>query len=438
MVISSDLGLEVSPLAFAETRRITALRRAPRDRGHRSINHQEEHTTHTHKTKQSIDGVPPLQSYILTDRDYSSYSATVTAMLEPSIRCLMADYTLGTLPTHALDHKWTIARITGMHPNGGPMTTEKRAVAKKRAPRRRVPAATGVIAQVKKKNTARRRTEALGRVMTVIPVTIPKGKSDIEVEVMTLDPTFAQELLENTPPTQRNLRKSLVDKYASDMLAGRWRKTGAPIRLNAKLELIDGQHRCAACVKADVELLDTVIETLFDERAFEAIDQGAARSLKDVVKMAGGKPAGPPIMAGIIYESFDFKQVRLSMPERLQVVTAFQDLDTIKRIGTSKGVTSGMVAAYIRCMKKDRSAANKFFTAAFTNKPIIDDSFCDNAHLLSNWILEVKNERRVGKSGEIWKRECAYRCIQAWNAWRRGTVLKRLMFKPDAIMIDAI
>ena len=315
--------------------------------------------------------------------------------------------------------------------------TKRAAVAKKRPARRRVVDAS-IAAQVKKKNTARRRTEALGRVMTVAPVIVPRGNSDIEVEVMDLDPGFAQELLENTPPNQRNLRKSLVDKYASDMLASRWRRTGDPIRLNAKLELIDGQHRCAACVKAGVTLNDTVVETLFDDRAFEAIDQGAQRNLTDVVKMAGGTPARASLMSGIIYEHYDFKSTRLSMPERLQIVTAFKDLEHVKRICAPINVTSGMASAFIRCSKRDRAAAAKFFGAAFSNKPIIDGEFCDNASVLSNWILEVKNERRVGKSGEGWKRECAYRCIQAWNAWRNGKVLKRLMFKPDALMMDAL
>jgi hypothetical protein len=291
---------------------------------------------------------------------------------------------------------------------------------------------------VQRKEIAKRKAETSDGPMPRMEVAPKKGR-EVDVEIIDLDPQFAQDLLNNTPERQRNVRKALVDRYAADMLAGRWRATGEPIQLNPKMQLINGQHRCHALIKAGVTLSSVVIEILHDDRAFEALDQQAVRSLADVVRMSGRNPAPTAVMAAIIFEYLDFKPRRLSMPERLHIVTAFpeKDLDVLRRFNTRIS-TAGLIAAAIRCMRSDREAAIEFFNSVFSNKPTIDGRFNDNAHLLASWALEMKSESRIGKSAEGYKRECAYRGIQAWNAWRQGRVLKKLMYKPDAPMMEAL
>jgi hypothetical protein len=301
-------------------------------------------------------------------------------------------------------------------------------------PTKPVPGNSVLLKQVEKKNSIRDRANSPADMAKVdnYKVTAPAAAaSKVEIEVIRkFDPGMAKMLLENTPSSQRTLRPRLVDRYAGDILAGRWRATGDPIRLNSKLELIDGQHRCAAVIKADRAVSDVVLEILHDDRAFEALDQAAPRNLRDVMKMTGQVPAEPTVMAAVIYEHLDFVPKALSMPEKMSIVQGYKDLDAIKVLASHRVATAGMLAAFIRCSRIDRSAAVKFFEAAFTNKPIVDGVFNENVHLLATWIHQMKHDRRVGKSAEGWKRECACRCISAWNAWRTGRVLKRIIYSP--------
>ncbi len=265
------------------------------------------------------------------------------------------------------------------------------------------------------------------------------GKAKIEIEIIArFDPSFAQMLLDNTPKTQRTLRPRLVDRYAADMLANRWRVSGDPIRLNDKLELIDGQHRCAAVIKSGVTLPDVVLETLYDPRAFEVLDQAAPRNLRDVMKLSGAMPVEPTVAAAIIYEHLDFQPRVLSMPQKLQVVTACPHLQAVREMASFRIATAGMLAAFLRCLRIDREAALSFYTAAFTNTPLIDGEFEENVRLLATWIYATKHEKRVGKTAEGWKRETACRCFSAWNAWRQGRVLKRLIYSPPDAMPEPV
>jgi hypothetical protein len=300
---------------------------------------------------------------------------------------------------------------------------------------------TGSIASaVVRKNKVMEKAETPEQVARAKSIAIQsQSKSKIDIEVMReFTPDFAAELIKNTPKLQRNVSQSIVSRYAADMLAGRWRTTGDPIRLTPSLELLDGQHRCHAVVKADVVLRDVVLEILHDERAFEAIDQGKSRNLRDIVKMSGGIAPEPTVMAAIIFEHLNFVPKPLSMPEKLAIVQTFPEMEVLKQLASLRIATAGMLAAFIRCMKLNREDAVKFYTAVFTNKPIIDGQFNDTAHLLATWIFQVKNTSRMGKSAEGWKRETCARCLSAWNAWRKGITLKRIVYDPDKPMPSAI
>ena len=291
---------------------------------------------------------------------------------------------------------------------------------------------SSLFKEIEKKNKLRERAETPEQKAKAAAFGVQQaGKSKIEIEIISrFDPSFAQMLLDNTPLTQRSLRPRLVDRYAADMLAGRWRCSGDPIRLNARLELIDGQHRCAAVVKAGVTLPDVVLETLYDERAFEVLDQAAPRNLRDVMKLSGAMPVEPTVAAAIIYEYLDFQPRVLSMPEKLQIVTACPHLPVMREMASFRIATAGMLAAFLRCLKIDKEAASNFYTAAFTNTPLIEGEFEENVRLLATWIYATKHEKRVGKTAEGWKRETASRCFSAWNAWREGRTMKRLIYSP--------
>jgi hypothetical protein len=98
----------------------------------------------------------------------------------------------------------------------------------------------------------------------------------------------------------RTLRAGRTNSYAIDMLKGNWRTTGDAVKFSKSGVLLDGQHRLAAIVQAattgaleqgariepnpDLQLPLVVVRNL-DDNAQEAMDIGAARSLKDILEL---------------------------------------------------------------------------------------------------------------------------------------------------------
>lgn len=85
----------------------------------------------------------------------------------------------------------------------------------------------------------------------------------------------------------RKLSRKLVQKYASDMAAGRWPYNGDPIRISASNVLMDGQHRLEACILAGEPFECELIEGLPDD-VNKTIDGGRKRSAADVVNILNG------------------------------------------------------------------------------------------------------------------------------------------------------
>lgn len=105
-------------------------------------------------------------------------------------------------------------------------------------------------------------------------------------------PTAQRWLSKNS--RNRNLNPSVVRRYAADMSAGRWPLTGEPVKFDAQGNLLDGQHRLAAIVAADVTLPIFVVRGL-DESSQAFMDTGRKRTVQDQLSMSGHR--NPAILA---------------------------------------------------------------------------------------------------------------------------------------------
>lgn len=109
--------------------------------------------------------------------------------------------------------------------------------------------------------------------------------NELAVESAVITPDIAKSWLDKNT-NNRKLARTTVDAYASDMAAGRWRLTGDPIRFDVTGTLIDGQHRLAACIKANKPFASAVIYGLPPETR-DVLDIGKKRSVRDVLMMEG-------------------------------------------------------------------------------------------------------------------------------------------------------
>lgn len=252
-----------------------------------------------------------------------------------------------------------------------------------------------------------------------------------------LTPDFAAELLAQLHPNQRRLRKGHVSQLARAMREGRWRWTADPIKLDRELRVVDGQHRLAAVVESGVTLRDVLIATLDDPDAFRAIDQGVGRSLGDIMTTAGRKPVPRTISGAIMAEHYDWSewQGKLSREEQMDLISEFpflKDLLAMRRASPRQAYifTVGPLSAAIRCMRVNRDAAVAWFTAVFAMNPVVYDQPNDHARLLYTFLQQRPNSGTPSSPKIIV--EQAWKSVRAWNAWRKGEKISRLVYNPGS------
>lgn len=105
-------------------------------------------------------------------------------------------------------------------------------------------------------------------------------------ELKTITPELASEWIDGRADNRR-LRRATVETYAGDMKSGSWRLTHQGIAFNERGQLIDGQHRLAAIVLANVTLEMWVAYGLDGDAQLD-MDRHAKRSVSDSLRVVYG------------------------------------------------------------------------------------------------------------------------------------------------------
>jgi hypothetical protein len=107
--------------------------------------------------------------------------------------------------------------------------------------------------------------------------------------VQSISPAKAAEMLAaNT--TNRPLSKPAMRAFADAMRRGEWMVTHQGIAFDVNGVLVDGQHRLAAIVEADIPVELTVFTEVADG-TFDVLDTGKRRNAADVLAIEGEKSA---------------------------------------------------------------------------------------------------------------------------------------------------
>ena len=111
------------------------------------------------------------------------------------------------------------------------------------------------------------------------------------IRVMPVTPAEARKWLAfNTH--NRPVSQIAVDKYRSDMIAGRWQFAGDPIRFDVEGRLLDGQHRLHALATCpDDVTLDLLIISKLPADTQTVMDQGRRRTPGDQLGLLGVRNA---------------------------------------------------------------------------------------------------------------------------------------------------
>ena len=128
--------------------------------------------------------------------------------------------------------------------------------------------------------------------------------------VQTITPGKAAEYLQrntaNRPLSQRTVRD-----FAAAMRRGEWRVTHQGIAFDTTGALVDGQHRLAAVVEADLPVEMTVFADVPDG-AFDVLDTGKRRNAADVLAIEGEKSA--VMLAAMVRTVWPVSYTHLTLP----------------------------------------------------------------------------------------------------------------------------
>jgi len=108
----------------------------------------------------------------------------------------------------------------------------------------------------------------------------------LEFKKELITPSRAKELLEANI-NNRRVKIDVVNRYANDILAGRWKEdTGEVIKISKSGIILDGQHRLYAIAKANTAIYLHIVYGVNDSVS-DVLDTGSVRNASDVFKLNG-------------------------------------------------------------------------------------------------------------------------------------------------------
>lgn len=235
---------------------------------------------------------------------------------------------------------------------------------------------------------------------------------------------IARLLAESNDELQRKLRRAHVERYKRDMHDGRFQPI-MPIVVTEAGAMIDGQHRMIALSEVgNLELAFPVFIITSDakqERAVRAsIDIGASRTLADVARLAKYNLPVNLLVAYAMEIHDGVSGSTLTKSEIPALVLADPLVDFLAPIADRyKKAKAPAFAAFIRCARKNKKDAERFFRAIFAQEPTLDNEYSPLANGLIRWLAEPRSMNNKAQ------REMFSRTILVWNAWRSSSEPKR-------------
>jgi hypothetical protein len=244
----------------------------------------------------------------------------------------------------------------------------------------------------------------------------------IEIEIIT--PEKATDLYQRNFKN-RPLRQHVVDKYARDMAADNWHFTGDALQFDKDGNLLNGQHRLAACMKSGVPFKTVVVYNVPTESRLH-MDSGATRTLGDSFALDGHANANH--LTAVLRLMFAYRanaslnNVVPSRTELLAILDRHPNLPPSVAAGLRAYGLSRSIAGFVHYVGSELlsrpDAAATFIDVLASGVPSVPDG-CP-VHRLRERLLRTERVR-------LKREEILNASIHAWNllaANRRITILK--------------
>jgi hypothetical protein len=250
----------------------------------------------------------------------------------------------------------------------------------------------------------------------------------------TITPTKARKYLDKRA-NNRPLSARHTARLAGAMRDGEFEVNGETLKFSNDDEMIDGQHRCQACIEAGVSFRSFVTRGL-NSTTFDTIDTGKARSPADVLSKYGERNAN--VLAAAVgwvwrYERGVLSKGRNYSPRHPEVLATLNENPGIRdSIAKTRGCirifSHGLATALHYIFSQiDDEAADQFFDALGTGEGLSKSSRTTSGILL---LRDRLSDNKAAKT-KLPQVEIIKLTIKAWNAMRRGKVVKTLRHRSE-------
>jgi hypothetical protein len=254
-------------------------------------------------------------------------------------------------------------------------------------------------------------------------------KTQPSLEVVNVTPKLA-ELWLGKNHRNRNIRNRIVLAYARDMEAGHWQLTGEAIKFDVDGNLIDGQHRLSAIVRAGITV-PMVVCTGLSASAQNVVDTGTRRLASDTLQLDGYRNSTVLASAARLAMAYEdglldnagratrvvtTSEIKSYVDAHPQLAEAVDGLQSMRnRLDLTLSVTC--VCWYVLA-QLDGEACAEFF-ATLANAQTNGPGDPRNA-LLRRLASARRGNERLSSATQM------SLVFRAWNAWRRTQTLESL------------
>jgi len=261
----------------------------------------------------------------------------------------------------------------------------------------------------------------------------------LEMRIVQIGADEAHDLLgRNT--NNRPMKHNAVERYAQDMLLGRWLMAGEPIKVGWDGVLLDGQNRLAAVLKVCEErpgfTVPMVLVEGLEPESQDVMDTGVGRSAADQLIRGGAGYASCIAATTRLVLQFDSENGLLgprlgaSNIEVIQFARAHPELEEqahrAYQLRAMEGLSFPSVfAAALHIIERagsDEAVVEEFFRQVSTGANLAEDSPA----------LAYRNRMTSARAGRetVRNTQSLDMMLRAWNAWRGGEPMRRMVVRP--------
>jgi hypothetical protein len=253
-------------------------------------------------------------------------------------------------------------------------------------------------------------------------------ESALSAGIEEITPELAEHLLEANS-LNRRVSGPVVERYARDMKAGRWKLNGQTIKISSRGRLLDGQHRLEAVKKARKSFYAIVVRGI-SEAHFGSLDVGRKRALGDILRDRGeiNTASLASSLRWLWMLRHEVVLAANSSPTNSEMLDLLSQHPEIRESLKATAQVAPLMGSGMACAlhflfgEKSPSEANEFFARLSDGLELTANS---PIYHLRERLLKVRSSYRLRMA----EAERVALAIKAWNAFRAGKPMQQLSWR---------